>query len=218
MQQHIGFLKQLFVTDVFWSQKRKGCNAIDGISLWPFTLYPIAGGSDMLNLPLDISDASATNLFAERRSIMCSFFESNEVSHGSSDINYRISRQFRCKQGAYIVRPGKSYSCDEASDDAAIAMAADGKNDVDLHDQRKLIISRSLFSLCPYGEGPNTAGLWESIDLMAIPVIISEDWDPPGNTSLWKKACIFFNECDDLEILWRLLRSYSKDKEFIKEK
>lgn len=49
------------------------------------------------------------------------------------------------------------------------------------HEQNRYneILNSSIFSLCPEGTGPNTIRLWESISIGVIPVIYSDNWEPP---------------------------------------
>ena len=65
------------------------------------------------------------------------------------------------------------------------------------------ILSRSVFSLCPEGAGPNTLRLWESLAIGVIPVVIADDWIPPdlpGAQVTMADACIFCpsSELDNL--------------------
>jgi hypothetical protein len=50
---------------------------------------------------------------------------------------------------------------------------------IDEHNQKTFryntILSDSVFSLCPFGAGPNTLRLWESIAVGSIPVIFNDD-------------------------------------------
>lgn len=42
------------------------------------------------------------------------------------------------------------------------------------------VLSDSVFSLCPYGTGPNTLRLWESMSVGSIPVLFESDWVRPS--------------------------------------
>lgn len=57
--------------------------------------------------------------------------------------------------------------------------------------QFRTVLKESSFSLCPAGTGPNSIRLWEAIGAGAIPVILAENWAPPGNRALWDAACLF---------------------------
>ncbi len=58
------------------------------------------------------------------------------------------------------------------------------------------VLSKSIFSLCPSGTGPNSIRLWESIGDGAIPVILADTYAPPGNQALWKMAAVFCGETE----------------------
>ena len=55
-------------------------------------------------------------------------------------------------------------------------------------------LAKSIFTLCPSGTGPNTLRVWEALRSGSIPVILSDDWLPPGRTAQWHAAAIFCEE------------------------
>lgn len=75
------------------------------------------------------------------------------------------------------------------------------------------ILSDSVFSLCPEGAGPNTLRFWESLAIGAIPVVISDTWQPPpielNGMSL--RDCFIRVPSKSLESLFPLLRSLDLD-------
>jgi len=54
----------------------------------------------------------------------------------------------------------------------------------------KDILARSVFALCPSGTGPNSIRLWECIQAGIVPVVLSDEYAPPGNASLWELAVV----------------------------
>lgn len=56
------------------------------------------------------------------------------------------------------------------------------------------LLKDSVFSLCPSGTGPNSIRLWESIGAGAIPVVLSDNWMPPGNSKLWEMGVVYCEE------------------------
>jgi hypothetical protein len=74
----------------------------------------------------------------------------------------------------------------------------DGKviND-EASNQFRELLKRSVFSLCPSGSGPNTIRLWESLGLGAIPVVISDLYEAPGNPELWREAVVLCPETEE---------------------
>lgn len=71
------------------------------------------------------------------------------------------------------------------------------------------ILSRSAFSLCPSGAGPNSIRLWESLAAGAIPVSLSDGLCLPGSRAEWERAVVFLPE-DELEGLSAKLLSMSE--------
>ena len=218
--KYIRFFEQLLITDLFWSHKKKGVDTVNGIKLAPFPLYPVNGEASNSGLGADTSDYNACRPYADQRTIICSFIGATDLPGYSSDVRSRLANQYAKKNGAFIKCRSQWHYQGEVYDKQILGKVSE---DVQMRgasqeEEFKLIMSKSLFSLCPSGTGPNTIRLWESIDFMAIPIILSNRWSPPGNISLWEKACIFFDEHGDLEELWRLLVLYSKDRDFLKEK
>lgn len=218
--KYMHFFKQILITDLFWSHKQKGVNTVDGIRLFPFPLYPVNENSGANNFRLDTDNNKAVGLFADERTIICSFVGATDLPGYISDVRSRLSNQFAQKKGAYVKCRSQWHYQGEVYDKQIHGkVSQDAKmRGSEKEDEFKLIMSKSLFSLCPSGTGPNTIRLWESIDFLAIPVILSNRWSPPGNILLWEKACIFFDEHGDLEDLWDMLILYSKDIGFLKEK
>jgi Exostosin family len=66
-------------------------------------------------------------------------------------------------------------------------------------DYNRLLVN-SVFSLCPSGAGANTLRLWESLGSGSIPVVLSDQFEPPhiiskeGGAIDWEEAVIFHKE------------------------
>jgi hypothetical protein len=74
------------------------------------------------------------------------------------------------------------------------------------------VLSKSIFSLCPEGTGPNTLRLWESMSVGAIPVLFENDWIPPCVEGYdWEDLVIVVSQ-KDFEKFPDTLRSFSKEK------
>ena len=74
------------------------------------------------------------------------------------------------------------------------------------------ILNSSIFSLCPEGTGPNTIRLWESLSIGVIPVIYSDDWEPPKiDKYSWEDFSIFIPK-KDYEKTLDILLSISEEK------
>jgi hypothetical protein len=83
----------------------------------------------------------------------------------------------------------------------------------------KTVLTESLFSLCPSGTGPNSIRLWESIGYGAIPVILADTYQPPGDMSLWEEAVVFCGEnFEEISALPNRLAEMAKDEQLIQRK
>ena len=77
------------------------------------------------------------------------------------------------------------------------------------------MMASSVFSLCPSGAGPNTLRLWESLGAGTIPVVLSDDYEPPeilghdGHPLQWDDAVIFHRE-DEWETIPKRLASITR--------
>ncbi len=73
------------------------------------------------------------------------------------------------------------------------------------------ILSRSRFSLCPRGTGPNTARFWESLFAGAIPILIADDLLLPDGFD-WD-SCIIRVAEKDIEKINQILSQISAERE-----
>jgi hypothetical protein len=80
----------------------------------------------------------------------------------------------------------------------------------------KDVLSRSRFSLCPRGTGPNTMRLWESLQAGAIPIIISDKLTLPEGIVDWQDCVIWIRETEfkkDSSIINRVIKQISPEEE-----
>jgi hypothetical protein len=79
------------------------------------------------------------------------------------------------------------------------------------------ILSDTIFSLCPEGTGPNTLRLWESMSIGSIPVIFSDEWQPPIIKEFnWEDIAVLIKREKSINTL-EILKSYNNEKiEFMK--
>jgi len=74
------------------------------------------------------------------------------------------------------------------------------------------ITSRSKFALCPRGYGNTSFRLYESMQLGAVPVYISDDFCLPWNDEInWDDFCVLVNE-QEIEDIEQILTSISDTK------
>lgn len=75
----------------------------------------------------------------------------------------------------------------------------------------KNVTERSIFSLCPRGYGLSSFRLYESIQLGAIPVYISDKYYLPWTDELdWNEFCVMITP-DNIKNLKSILLTYEKD-------
>ena len=85
--------------------------------------------------------------------------------------------------------------------------------------QVRNFLRESIFSLCHSGSGPNSTQLWESICCGAIPVVLSDDYLPPGNRVLWEQATVSCPErLEDILALPDRLQAIARDPELLERK
>ncbi|MDA9048113.1 glycosyltransferase family 47 protein, partial [Hellea sp.] len=78
------------------------------------------------------------------------------------------------------------------------------------------VLSRSCFSLCPSGSGPNSIRFWESLGFGAIPVLLSDTLRLPGHHAEWNDAIIRIRETEsDVLSLPAKLKALAKNEEKI---
>ncbi len=72
------------------------------------------------------------------------------------------------------------------------------------------LLSKTLFSLCPRGAGPNTLRLWESLASGSIPVVLSDEYEFPNlermgcASTSWSEAVVEIAEKDVAQLDERL--------------
>ena len=76
----------------------------------------------------------------------------------------------------------------------------------------KDIAERSIFSLCPRGNGPTSYRLWEVMQLGSIPVYIYDNkWVPWEDEINWDDICIFIH-VDEISCLKTYLKNISNER------
>jgi len=84
-------------------------------------------------------------------------------------------------------------------------------NDIEFRSNYIKTIKRSKFSLCPRGYGRTSYRLYESMMVGTIPVIISDDWQPPLSFMLdWNEFSVTINEAD-VDKIPEILNSFSDE-------
>jgi glycosyltransferase involved in cell wall biosynthesis len=184
---HMQLLAEAGITDVFWSHAARGQTSVlmhRGISIFPFPLYP-AQVPPQESRPL------------HERSLLFSF-----VGARSEEGYLRRTREILFdtlgNHPRGVVRPREQWHYLEAvygKQIAALPIPVENTEDHRAKEEEfRAVLARSVFSLCPSGSGPNTIRLWESLGAGAIPVVLSDSWQPPGEMALWEEAVVFCGE------------------------
>lgn len=216
--QHILMLKfqslfeELGITDVFWAHAVKGQTNFPNypnIRIHSFPLYPVQA-------------AVAENFSSLNRDILYSFVGARANKwYLTESRNMILDLLSSDKDGFVIGRDQWHYN--KIVYDLQISETGSTKDekliDNDASEQFKAILSRSIFSLCPSGSGPNSIRLWESIGLGSIPVILADTYLPPGNEDLWHEAVVYCGEnVEDIIRLPNQLSLIAKDTELLARK
>lgn len=179
------YLKDLQITDLFWSHKTVSQDEIDGIRLHPFPLYPVVFGDRLSEQTRDQA------LLGGRRWLY------NFVGAYDPDVYLTPARSwlFELPPLANAIiqrRPGWHYERDVY--ESQIKQTAGARSDEYLKDpateKYKETIAQSVFTICPSGSGPNTIRFWEALGAGSIPVLISDKLALPESGLDWSEAIV----------------------------
>lgn len=176
--------RQLNITDIFWPHARLDEVEMEGIRIHPFPLYPV-------------QQASRRADFAERpRDLLYSFAGAYDPGLYLSGARQWIF-DLPPRSGAIITRRPEwhfeQHVYGQGGMSGSPAGEEAGQPDAAAREFSELL-SRSIFSLCPSGSGPNTIRFWESLGAGSIPVLISDRLKLPGDASLWDDAIVRVQE------------------------
>jgi len=178
--QHIHFLEygSLFalagVTDAFCSHKRADTSVLHGVRIHAFPLYPVQFDPD-------------TPVYGEDRKHLFSFVGCKSNEWYLSDARRHIQTELApLDEGLIEIKDAWHYH-------EAVFEGAPAETTMNDKSYQKVLLD-SIFCLCPSGTGPNTIRLWEALGAGCIPVVLSEQWDPPGGAELWELAVEFCDE------------------------
>ena len=215
--QHVNMLKyqkifqNISITHVFWTHTVKGQDCFpenEEIKIFPFPLFPV-------HVPAYASSQNAV------RKYLYSFVEPESKDWVLGKSSEMILTNLAGKQGSIVIPVVKldfkevlngSRFQDEADIDQELLVRA-----APIEFER--ILQESIFSLCPDGSGSKSTRLWKSICCGAIPVILSDDYLPPGSGALWEEATV--SCCGRLEDILALpdrLEAMACDEELIERK
>lgn len=183
-------LRECGIREVFWSHTTR-CDAaltlLGGEKLYPFPLCPVQalGGESYPE--------------GTEKKFLYSFVGAEPDSGYLSASRQIIFQHLSGHPSGLIVRRSKWHYFDTVYGQQIFkTIAADAEAmDQSAAKEYRAIMRSSIFCLCPSGTGPNTIRLWEAICCGAIPVILSDTYQPPGDADLWREAALFCPETRD---------------------
>ncbi len=192
-RRFLHLFEQAGIDHIFWTHATKedaaaaAASPPSSPSLHPFPLYPVQ--------QLDAPPAGA----AQDRPILYSFIGARADHHYPTQTrNWIIDHLAADPRAQVIGRNSWHFSKIVYEHQIAGNSEPDASNgtasDTSAEEEFKTSLTRSVFSLCPAGTGPNSIRLWESLGAGSVPVIIADTWAPPGNLKLWEAAAVFCEE------------------------
>ena len=173
------FLEQLGITDLFWSHATKSEIRIGNIRIHPFPLYPVCGE--------DIEFSMENWLIPSEREYLYSFIGFYNPTLYLTE-SRRGSFELASQDDALIVKRNEWHfeATVYGGQVEGTQLTEKEKSFQNLQEkQYEDVLQKSIFSLCPSGSGPNTIRFWESIGMGALPVLLSENYWMPGESSEW---------------------------------
>ena len=211
--QHIHFrllfiiFKVLNIKILYASHKIKNEDIINGIKINPCPLYAV-----------NLEDKSRNKEFKDKdfenckRDILYSFMGSYKPFY-LTNIRKKIFKMKHPKNT--FVKYTGNWHFENIVYKYQVRNKLLSKNDIsrDINNTRlyNILLSRTRYSLCPSGSGPNSIRFWESLGVGSIPILLADTLDLPYH-KLWNNAIIFLPE-NKLEELNNILSKITKEKE-----
>jgi hypothetical protein len=175
--QHIGLkkisnlLKKIRVSNIFWAHKNKKDILMDGISLHPMALYPVAF----------FSEGECPSKSFKERKYRFSFIGAYSQSNYINNDRLKIFELVDLKNSFILKRNEWHFERQVYKEDInSISLSKEEKNiQIENMSQYKEIMNETQFALCPSGAGPNTIRLWEAFMFQSVPVIMNSTLDFP---------------------------------------
>jgi hypothetical protein len=211
LRPHTQLLRDCGITDVFWPHATKqdlATGDLEGIRIHPFPLYPVQAVTES---PKRLD-----------RNVLFSFIGAQADRHYISDVRTLIFRHLESHPRGFIRKRAAWHFKADVYDKQIFASGqaqqeAQGVSAEALEFREAM--SRSIFSLCPSGTGPNSIRLWESLGAGAIPVIMADTLALPGDPALWQEAAVFCPENEEaIRELPERLAGMAEDNDLLERK
>lgn len=214
--EHAHLFQDLHITDLFWSHKTISQDSFEEVKLHPYPLFPVHSSKKI------VTETNAIDEFYkfEQRKYLCSFVGLTKHPGYPNDLRQRIVSTLCNKEDVLVRSRDKWHFQDEVYKKQINGI--DQKNsyrNISNEDEYTSTLENSIFSFCPAGTGPNSIRLWESISLLSIPIILSDNLDLGNdNIDLWRSACVIEKEESNIEDLYKSLKRIYEDKRLLKDK
>jgi len=201
--------KHLGITDLFWPHAIKGQKTVEGIRLHPFPLFPVRG-YDELSPRTDLVSNGA-------KDVLFNFIGAYDPEGYLTPVRQWILDIAETKET--IIKRRKAWHYEENVYEEQIG--GQKTESIDSVQQMQAeeydnVLSRSLFTLCPSGSGPNSIRFWEALMFGSIPVLLSDKLHLPEPQEGWDKVMIQIPEMQSaVEGVSMQLQELTKDKERI---
>jgi len=189
MRNYMHLFEEAGIEDVFWAHATHAdvaAQATANIRIHAFPLYPV-----QVTQALPDTDAVRPYLF--------SFIGAKSNKWYMTDVRAWIIDELAADPRGLVIGRDSWHYNKVVYDHQIHSRLKEGEDASALVDQSASeeftsSLSKSVFSLCPSGSGPNSIRLWESIGAGSIPVILSDQHALPGDPGLWQAAVVFCEE------------------------
>ena len=183
-RKYADFFERAGITDLFWSHKIAGEEYLatnPRVMLHPFPLFPVQ------RVPRGWSDRT------RRRKWLFSFVGSRPGKSYLTPVRTWLLDELVNHPGALIIDRDEWHYERLVYDLQIRQRAIEGSTALNTEDNARVfreVLDESTFTLCPSGSGPNTLRVWEALLNGSVPVVLSDNWHPPGPPELWARAVL----------------------------
>lgn len=178
------------INNLFWAHKNKNDLIMDGITLHPMALYPVAFFS---------RGVYPQKKFTERK-YRFSFIGAYDESIYLNDDRLKIFSLSELKNSFILRRSEWHFERRVYKEDInSIGLTnEEDQTEANHMHQYKEVMNETQFALCPTGAGSNTIRLWEAFMYQSVPVIINSNLDFPN--AVFERSCISLKEISLIEL------------------
>lgn len=204
-KEHPHRFEQAGINQLWIAHKEKGWDTEGKLRLHSWPLYAVNVLDPERREGLEFVPVEKKTIFAS--------FKGAHMKHYPSDIRLRL-RELADLEG-YEIEVTDLWHFNRFVYNYQIANEEADKQAIENQEVQNYnrLLAQSLFSLCPAGAGPNTLRLWESLGAGSIPVVLSNNYDPPIFHKYrdldWEQAVITIRE-EDAQLLPGILEQTTR--------